>query len=33
MKAGFESLSLSKDEYAQITESVKSVKVKAMKRR
>ncbi len=33
IKAGFESLSLSKDEYTQITESVKSVKVKAIKRR
>jgi ubiquinone/menaquinone biosynthesis C-methylase UbiE len=33
IKAGFESLSLSKDEYTQITESVKSVKVKAIKRK
>ena len=33
IKAGFESLSLSKDEYTQITESVKSVNVKAVKRK
>jgi SAM-dependent methyltransferase len=33
IKAGLESLSLSEVEYTQITESVKSVKVKAIKRR
>jgi ubiquinone/menaquinone biosynthesis C-methylase UbiE len=33
IKAGLESLSLTKDEYTHITESVKSVKVKAVKRK
>ena len=33
MKAGFDSLSLSKDDYSEIAESVKSVKVKAVKRK
>jgi arsenite methyltransferase len=31
LKAGFDSLSLSKNDYSEITESVKSVKVKAVK--
>jgi len=33
LKAGFDSFSLSKDDYAQIAKSVKSVKVKAVKRK
>ncbi len=33
LKAGFVSFSSSKDDYAQIAESVKSVKVKAVKRK